>query len=78
MQLENLQDLLMEDLKDVLHAENQIVKALPKMIKSAANEDLQAAFEEHLIGYRISEREGNLRSQLGEWPPQILVAKVDQ
>jgi ferritin-like metal-binding protein YciE len=48
MQLENLQDLMMEDLKDVLHAENQIVKALPKMIKKTAHPDLQAAFEEHL------------------------------
>jgi len=48
MQLENLQDLLKDDLKDLLHAENQIVKALPKMIKSASNPELQTAFEEHL------------------------------
>ena len=26
MQMENLEDLLKEDLKDVLHAENQIIK----------------------------------------------------
>ena len=48
MQLENLQDLMMEDLKDVLHAENQIVKALPKMIKAASNPDLQEALTNHL------------------------------
>jgi len=48
MQMENLQDLLQEELKDVLHAENQIVKALPKMIKNASNPDLQSAFEQHL------------------------------
>jgi len=48
MQMENLQDLLMEDLKDILHAENQIIKALPKMIKTAAHPELQAALEEHL------------------------------
>jgi len=48
MQLENLQDLLKEDLKDVLHAENQILKALPKMIKAASNEQLQEAMEHHL------------------------------
>ena len=48
MQLENLQDLLKEDLKDVLHAENQILKALPKMIKAANNEQLQEAMEHHL------------------------------
>jgi len=48
MHMENLQDLLKEDLKDVLHAENQILKALPKMIKAASNEDLQEAMEQHL------------------------------
>jgi len=48
MQMENLTDLLKEDLKDVLHAENQILKALPKMIKAASNEDLASAFEQHL------------------------------
>lgn len=48
MQMENLQDLMKEDLKDLLNAENQIVKALPKMIKSASNEQLQQAFEDHL------------------------------
>ena len=48
MQMENLEDLLKEDLKDVLHAENQIIKALPKMIKTASNEELKSAFQEHL------------------------------
>jgi len=48
MQMENLTDLLKEDLKDVLNAENQILKALPKMIKSASNEQLASAFEQHL------------------------------
>ena len=48
MQMENLQDLMKEDLKDVLHAENQIIKALPKMIKSATNSQLQQAFQMHL------------------------------
>ena len=48
MQMENLQDLMKEDLKDVLHAENQIIKALPKMIKAATNPQLQSAFEKHL------------------------------
>jgi ferritin-like metal-binding protein YciE len=46
--MENLQDQLKEDLKDVLHAENQILKALPKMIKSASNPQLQEAFQHHL------------------------------
>jgi ferritin-like metal-binding protein YciE len=48
MQLENLEDLMKEELKDVLNAENQIIKALPKMIKKASNDELKTAFEEHL------------------------------
>jgi ferritin-like metal-binding protein YciE len=48
MHMENLQDLLKEDLKDVYNAENQIVKALPKMIKTATNGELKRAMEAHL------------------------------
>jgi ferritin-like metal-binding protein YciE len=48
MHMENLQDLMKEDLKDVLHAENQIIKALPKMIKKTTNPQLASAFEAHL------------------------------
>ena len=48
MQMENLKDLFTEDLKDLLHAENQILKALPKMIKAASHSDLKSALEAHL------------------------------
>jgi ferritin-like metal-binding protein YciE len=48
MQMENLQDLLKEDLKDVYNAENQLVKALPKMAKNATNPQLKEAIENHL------------------------------
>ena len=48
MQLQNLEDLLKEDLKDVLHAENQIVKALPKMIKKTSHAELKEAMSAHL------------------------------
>ena len=47
MKLESLQDLLVHELKDLYSAENQLVKALPKMAKAAESEDLKAAFEEH-------------------------------
>jgi ferritin-like metal-binding protein YciE len=43
-----LEELLVEELKDLYSAENQIVKALPKMAKAANHEQLRAAFEEHL------------------------------
>ena len=48
MKLESLHDLLVDELKDLYSAENQLLKALPKMAKAAASPELKAAFEEHL------------------------------
>src|SRR5579864_3823253 len=48
VKLQNLRDLWVDELKDLYHAENQILKALPKMAKAAVDEDLKTAFEEHL------------------------------
>jgi ferritin-like metal-binding protein YciE len=48
MKLDSLQDLLVDELKDLYSAETQLVKALPKMAKAASSRDLRAAFEEHL------------------------------
>jgi ferritin-like metal-binding protein YciE len=48
MAVTNLQELFVHELKDVLDAERQITKALPKMAKAAESEELTAAFEEHL------------------------------
>jgi ferritin-like metal-binding protein YciE len=46
--LKSLDDLLVHELQDIYHAEGQVTKALPKMIKTASHPELQAAFEEHL------------------------------
>ncbi|MGH9198781.1 MAG: ferritin-like domain-containing protein, partial [Acidimicrobiia bacterium] len=46
--LKSLDDLLVHELQDILDAEKQITKALPKLIKAASHQQLQAAFEEHL------------------------------
>src|SRR5687767_9387201 len=43
-----LEDLLHDELKDLYSAENQIVRALPKMIKAVESPDLKRAFERHL------------------------------
>lgn len=48
MQLETLRDLYVEELKDLYSAENQIIKALPKMIKAASHDELKQAFTKHL------------------------------
>jgi ferritin-like metal-binding protein YciE len=48
MKLDSLENLFVHELKDLLSAEKQLVKALPKMAKGATSEALQAGFEEHL------------------------------
>jgi Mn-containing catalase len=42
-----LEESLIEELQDLLHAENQLVKALPKMAKAAYTPKLKQAFEKH-------------------------------
>jgi ferritin-like metal-binding protein YciE len=48
MKVNRLKHLYVEELKDLYSAENQLVKALPKMAKAATSEELRAAFEGHL------------------------------
>lgn len=43
-----LQELYIDELRDIYNAENQLTKALPKMAKAATSEDLRSGFEEHL------------------------------
>ena len=43
-----LRELYIEELKDLYNAENQLVKALPKMAKAASSDELRQGFEEHL------------------------------
>ena len=45
---EALEALLVDQLRDILHAEKQLLKALPKMAKAARTSQLQLLFETHL------------------------------
>jgi Mn-containing catalase len=45
---EMLRELLVEELQDLLHAEGQLLKALPKMAKAANTDALRVSFERHL------------------------------
>jgi len=69
MEMESLQDLFVEELKDLYSAENQILKAGPKMSKAIENEDLKSAIDEHL---RITEKQVDrlerIFKKLGEKP----------
>ena len=44
----SIQELLVDQLRDILHAEKQLLKALPKMAKAARSAQLQRLFETHL------------------------------
>jgi ferritin-like metal-binding protein YciE len=48
MKMDSLKKLYLEELRDLYSAENQILKALPKMAKAASSAELKAGFEEHL------------------------------
>jgi Mn-containing catalase len=45
---EGIEELLVDELRDILHAEKQLLKALPKMAKAARSTQLQTLFETHL------------------------------
>jgi len=48
MKLDTLQKLYTSELRDLYNAENQLLKALPKMAKAASSAELKDAFEKHL------------------------------
>lgn len=48
MSVENLEELLIDEFKDLYSAEKQIVRALPKLAKSATNQELSEALLTHL------------------------------
>ena len=48
MKVDSLKELYVQELRDVYDAENQIVKALPKLIKATSTPKLQEALEAHL------------------------------
>jgi len=45
---ESLKKLYVDELKDLFSAENQLVKALPRMVKAVSSDELRAGFEKHL------------------------------
>ena len=58
-----LEELLQDELKDLYSAENQIIKALPKMIKGSESAELKRAFERHL---EETKRQVERLNQIGE------------
>lgn len=46
---QTLNDLLIDELRDLYDAERQLIKAIPKMAKAAESDELRSALEEHLM-----------------------------
>jgi ferritin-like metal-binding protein YciE len=46
--MKTLKDLFLDSLADIYYAEQQLVRALPKMAKAASDDQLREAFESHL------------------------------
>lgn len=54
--MKTLEDLFLDSVADMYYAENQLVKALPKMAEAATHDDLREAFQSHL-----TETEGHVQ-----------------
>jgi ferritin-like metal-binding protein YciE len=69
MPMDSLQELYVEEIKDLYSAENQILKALPRMIKAASSPDLKKAFTKHERQTREhAKRLERIAKELGEKP----------
>ncbi len=69
MPMQTLHDLYVEELQDLYSAEQQILRAIPKMIKGVQAPQLQNAFNEHLEQTkRQVERLDRIFEQLGTRP----------
>jgi ferritin-like metal-binding protein YciE len=69
MKLETIKDLYVHELEDLYDAENQILKALPKMAEAASSPELRRAFEEHRGQTQGQvERLDRIFQQMGEKP----------
>jgi ferritin-like metal-binding protein YciE len=69
MSMDSLKDLYVDELKDLYNAENQLLKALPKMAKKASAPELKRAFQDHLVQTKGHvERLEKIFKGLGEKP----------
>jgi len=76
--IRSLDDLYLHTLQDIYYAENQIVKALPKMIEKAGDGPLRDGFESHLDQTRghVARLE-KVFGMLGEKPKGVTCPAID-
>ena len=76
--IKSMDDLFLHTLRDIFYAENQIVKALPKLIEKATNRELTSGLSSHL-----HETEGQIArleqvfAKLGQTPRGIDCPAID-
>jgi ferritin-like metal-binding protein YciE len=71
MELDSLETLFVEELKDLYNVENQVIGALPKMVEAATSPQLKNAFQEHIeSSKRQKSRIEQIFHQLGKEPEQ--------
>ena len=69
MKINSLQELYVDQLRDLYDAENQLIKALPKMAEGSTSDELRQGFEEHLEQTRGHvQRLEQILERLGEKP----------
>jgi ferritin-like metal-binding protein YciE len=76
--IQSMDDLLLHGLKDIYYAENQIVKALPKLIDKATNRDLSKGLKDHLheTENQIA-RLDQVFQKLGQKPQGVICPAID-
>jgi ferritin-like metal-binding protein YciE len=76
--IKTMDDLFLHSLQDIYYAENQITKALPKMIDKATNPDLKAGFKSHLEETKGQiERLNKVFEKLGQKPQGTNCPAID-
>ncbi|NEW94244.1 ferritin-like domain-containing protein [Rhodopseudomonas sp. BR0M22] len=76
--IQTMEDLLLHGLRDIYYAEQQITKALPKMIEQATNRELSQGLKAHLEETaKQIERLDQVFKKLGEKPSGIDCPAID-
>jgi ferritin-like metal-binding protein YciE len=76
--IKTMDDLLLHGLQDVYYGENQIVKALPKLIDKATNRDLSKGLREHLEETKSQiQRLDQVFQKLGKEPEGVKCPAID-
>ena len=76
--IKTMDDLLLHGLQDIYYAENQIVKALPKLIDKSTNRDLTKGLKDHLEETKNQiTRLDQVFQKLGEKPKGVKCPAID-